>query len=223
MGHKGLLWMTALLTGILCFAPVKETSALSLDEILANMQSIYEKTDDLKANFIQEVTIKSMNRTEREEGVFYFKNPRRMVWDYTKPKAKKLVINPKTAWFYIPEDSAVYIQDADSVFKSRIGIRFLSGMGKIQEDFHIAFSSPDHADREGNYLLKLTPKEPDFGVGELLLTVNKESFHISRLSFSDTYGNATRLHFRNLRINNKLPEKMFTFIPPSGAEVYNAR
>ncbi len=215
--------MAALLTGILYFTSAKETAALSLDEIMANMQRIYEKTDDLKANFIQEVTIRSMNRTEREEGVFYFKNPRRMVWDYTKPKTKKLVINPKTAWFYIPEDGAVYIQDAESVFKSRIGIRFLSGMGKLQEDFHIAFCLPDHADREGNYLLKLAPREPDFGVGELLLTVDKESFHIIRLSFADTYGNATKLHFRNLKINNKLPEKMFTFIPPAGVEVYNAR
>lgn len=212
--------IAVLLAGLLLFLRAKEAVALSLDEITARTQRVYEKTTGLKANFTQETTIKSMGRTEREEGVFYFKNPRRMVWDYTKPKTKKLVINPQTAWFYIPEDGVVYIQDAEGVFKSRIGIRFLSGLGKLQEDFRCAFAAPEHVDREGNYLLKLAPREADFGIGELFVAIDKETFHISRLSFADTYGNTTRLYFRNIKINNKLPDEMFSFSPPPGTEIY---
>ena len=209
-----------LLAGMLFFLRAKEAGAMSLDEIIARTQRTYEKTTGLKADFTQETTIKSMSRTEREEGVFYFKNPRRMVWDYTKPKTKKLVINPQTAWFYIPEDSVVYIQDAEGVFKSRIGIRFLSGLGNLQEDFRCAFAAPEHVDQEGNYLFKLAPREPDWGIGELFIAIDKETFHINRLSFADTYGNTTQLYFRNIKINNKLPDKMFSFSPPAGVDVY---
>ena len=212
-----------LLAGLLLFLRAKEAAALSLDEITARTQRVYEKTTDMKANFTQEATIKSMGRTEREEGIFYFKNPRRMAWDYTKPKTKKLVINHQTAWFYIPEDGVVYIQDAEGVFKSRLGIRFLSGLGKLQEDFSIAFAVPEHVDREGNYLLKFAPREADFGIGELFVAIDKETFHISRLIFTDTYGNITRLSFRNIKFNNKLPDHIFSFSPPPGVDVYNTR
>jgi len=208
---------------MLFFVLPNKIMAMPLNELIAQAQDRYEKTGDVKADFIQEATIKSMNKTEREEGVFYFKNPRRMVWDYTKPKKKKLVINPQTAWLYIPEDSIVYVQDAESILKSKVSIRFLAGLGKLKNDFHIAFAGPDHVDREGNFLLKLVPKERDFGMEELFLALDKEKLQITRLSFTDGYGNTTRLFFRNINVNNNLPEKFFTFIPPAGVEVYHNR
>jgi outer membrane lipoprotein-sorting protein len=40
---------------------------LVVGDIAQNIQSSYEKTKDLKADFIQEATIKSIKKTEREE------------------------------------------------------------------------------------------------------------------------------------------------------------
>lgn len=85
-------------------AQVVRAQPLSLEQLTAKTQEVYEKTTDLKAGFIQEVTIKSMKKTEREEGTVYFKNPRMMLWDYTMPKSKKLVINAQKAWLYVPEE-----------------------------------------------------------------------------------------------------------------------
>jgi outer membrane lipoprotein carrier protein len=211
-----------LVVGILLFSLAPSAIALSLDEVVANAQQGYEKTDDLKANFLQEVTLKSLRKTNREEGTFYFKKPRQMVWDYTLPKAKKMVINAKTVWLYIPADSVVYVQDAAEVFKTQAIVRFLSGWGKLADDFAITFARPDVADKDGNFLLKLVPHERDFGIGELFLTLDKQ-FQISQVNFTDSYGNATRLIFRSIKINNNLPEKFFSFIPPAGTEVYRNR
>jgi outer membrane lipoprotein carrier protein len=196
--------------------------ALSLEEVIANAQQVYEKTDDFKANFLQEVTMKSLRKTNREEGIFYFKKPRQMVWDYTLPKAKKMVINAKTVWLYIPADGVVYVQDAAEVFKTKAIVRFLSGWGKLAEDFTITFARPEVADKDGDFLLKLVPQVRDFGIQELFLTLDRQ-FHISQVSFTDSYGNATRLLLRNIKINNNLPEKFFSFVPPAGTEVYRNR
>jgi len=217
------LFLAVFLPGVFFFVTSQEAIAMSIAEVIDKAQDAYEKTLDIKANFIQEVNIKSLNKTDREEGIFYFKNPRRMVWDYLKPKAKKMVINPQTAWLYIPEDRVVYLQDAEGVFKSKASIRFLSGLGKLTEDFRITFVSPDNVDREGNFLLNLVPKERDFGIEEFFLTLDKETFQVTRLSFTDSYGNTTRLLFRNIKINNHLPEKFFSFTPPAGVEVYRTR
>jgi outer membrane lipoprotein carrier protein len=214
--------LAVLVWGILFFSLPPCALALALNEVVANAQNVYEKTDDFKANFLQEVSMKSLRKTNREEGIFYFKKPRQMVWDYTLPKAKKMVINAKTVWLYIPADSVVYVQDAEEVFKTKAIVRFLSGWGKLAEDFTITLARPDVPGKDGDFLLKLVPHERDFGIKELFLTLDKQ-FQISQVNFTDSYGNATRLLFRNIKINNNLPEKFFSFIPPAGTEVYRNR
>ena len=194
---------------------------LPLKDLIAKTQERYEKTVDLKARFIQEVTIKAMNKTDREEGTVYVKNPRRMLWNYSKPKAKKLIINPKNAWLYIPEDRVVYIQDTDTIYKSKLAVKFLSGIGKLGEDFHINFSRPDPLDGKGNYLLTLTPFNSDTGIDKLNLTLDKDNFQIIQFSFTDLYGNVTRIRLTDIKINNNLSDKLFSFKPPPNVEIFN--
>jgi outer membrane lipoprotein carrier protein len=192
-----------------------------LKDLIAKTQERYEKTVDLKARFIQEVTIKAMNKTDREEGTVYVKNPRRMLWNYSKPKAKKLIINPQNAWLYIPEDRVVYIQDTDTIYKSKLAVKFLSGIGKLGEDFHINFSRPEPADGKGNYLLTLTPFNSDTGIDKMYLTVDQNNFQIIQFSFTDLYGNVTRIRLTDIKINNNLSDKLFSFKPPPNVEIFN--
>ena len=201
--------------------PACPAEVLPLKTLVVKMQESYEKTKDLKAGFLQEVTMKSMNRTEKEEGVFYFKKPQKMVWDYLKPKKKKLVINPRNTWFHLPDDRVVYLQDTESVLKSKLTIKFLSGMGNLQDDFQVSFLRADPLDEEGNYLLRLVPKSADIGMENLSLAIDKDSFQVVQFSFSDTYGNTSRIRFRNITINNGLPDGMFTFKTPPGTEVFH--
>lgn len=193
----------------------------SLSTVISRMQGAYDRTHDLKASFIQEVTLKSVGRTEREEGTLYLKNPRRMLWDYQKPRAKRLVVNPQKAWLYIPEDSVVYVQNADQLFKSKMAVRFLSGMGKLREDFQVSFAESGPVDQNGNYQLKLIPKAAGLGADQLNLVVDKNTYQIVEGSFTDPYGNATRIRFRDIKVNNRFSDRLFTFKVPAGAEVFN--
>jgi outer membrane lipoprotein carrier protein len=193
----------------------------TLEKLTVRMQETYDKTQDLTAKFVQELTIQSIKKTEREEGTVYIKNPKRMYWEYTRPKSKKLVVNPQKAWLYVPEDHVVYVQNADAMYKSTLIIRFMSGIGRLQEDFQIEYAAPEATDKEGHYLLVLTPKKADLGIDRLHLTVDRNSFQIVQCRFSDAYGNLTRIRFQNIRTNNSLPESLFHFKPPQGVEIFN--
>jgi outer membrane lipoprotein carrier protein len=144
-----------------------------------------------------------------------------MLWNYSKPKAKKLIINPQNAWLYIPEDRVVYIQDTDTIYKSKLAVKFLSGIGKLGEDFHINFSRPEPADGKGNYLLTLTPFNSDTGIDKMYLTVDQNNFQIIQFSFTDLYGNVTRIRLTDIKINNNLSDKLFSFKPPPNVEIFN--
>jgi outer membrane lipoprotein carrier protein len=213
----------AILLTVMFFSPaaVVRAEVLSLEQLIAKAQETYEKTKDLKARFIQEATIRSMKKTEREEGMVYFRNPKMMLWDYQKPKAKKLVINDRKAWLYIPEDRMVYVQNTEDVYRSQAAIRFLSGIGKLSEDFQIRFTKDSPLDENGNYLLTLTAKETGSVIDRLYLSIDGKTFQISWCSFSDAYGNTTRLNFINVRVNRGISDKLFDFKPPAGVEIVN--
>lgn len=194
---------------------------LSIDELTVKVQDVYEKTRDIKAHFVQEATIKSMQKTEREEGIVWIKNPKRMYWDYTRPKEKKLIINPTKAWLYVAEDRIVYLQDSDDIFRSRLAVKFLSGIGKLSEDFAINFSKNSRLDEKGNYLLTLTAKEQGAEISHIHLTIDKKTFQILQISFPDSYGNTTRLSFDDIKTNTGVADSFFVFRPPAGVDIVN--
>lgn len=220
-------WVYALVFFIFCgfllggVRILRAADAPSLPALISRMQDAYERTRDLKASFVQEVSLKSVGKTEREEGILYLKNPRRMLWDYRKPQVKKLIVNPQKAWLYVPGDSVVYVQSADSIFKSKMTVRFLSGMGKLREDFQVGFSESGALDQEGNYRLRLLPRAAGLGTDQLNLIVDRKSYQILEGSFTDPYGNVTRIRFRNIRVNSGLTDPMFNFKVPTGVEVFN--
>jgi len=197
-----------------------QTDKMPLEDLVDRIQSVYDAAKDLKADFSQEATIKSLKKTEKESGTVYFKKPRRMLWDYSSPQKKKLIINPQTAWLYVPEDKLVYMQNSEALVNSRLTIRFLTGIGKLRDDFQIKYA-PEPLDKAGNYQLELVPKsrEAAGGFDKLSVTVDKNSFFIIRCIFKDMYGNVTRITFSNIKTNNGLQDKMFNFKPPAGVKV----
>jgi outer membrane lipoprotein carrier protein len=224
MGRNSYLFIitVGMLMGLICLPEgTVQAETLSREQIAQGLQRTYEKTADFKARFVQEVTLASVNRKEREEGTVYYKPPQRMLWDYTKPKVKKLIINPTKAYLYVPQDQAVYVQDTPKLLKSQILVRLLDGLGKVTEDFNLAFvKATEPTDAEGNYLLYLTPKKVDLGVDRIQVTVHKTDFTIIQCQFSDVYGNRTAVSFRNIVLNSNLPDRLFQFKPPPKVEIY---
>jgi outer membrane lipoprotein carrier protein len=216
------LWLIAALFLIISLPGIAPAEELPpIDDIVQKLQNTYEKTDDFKANFLQETTIKSIKKTEIEGGTVFFKNPRNMLWDYTKPKAKKLVINRHKAWLYLPQEKVAYWQKSDNIFQSKALIKFLSGLGKLKDDFAITYAEPKALDKNGNYLLLLVPLEKNTILNPIQINVDKSKFYILQVNFDDVLGNSTSIKFSNISINNGLTDKMFQFQPPAGVSIFD--
>lgn len=211
---------TAIFLGIVTHPVLGAADLLPIDDTVSRLQQMYEKTQDFQANFIQETTVKSIRKTDVEEGIVYFKNPKQMLWDYKRPKTKKLIINAQKAWLYLPQDKAVYTQESDKIFKSEALIKFLSGLGKLRDDFTIKYDTPGTMDKGGNYLLRLYPREKGASYEYLQMTIAKSDFHILQVSFDDIMGNSTVLKFSGIKINTGLSSKLFQFQPPSRVSIF---
>lgn len=231
--QKGPCRTCKMFTGKLCYClvivllcvlcPIDTPSSaetITLTQLIARIQQTYDETEDFTGHFIQKATITTINRTVTEEGTLYLKKPRRMFWDYTKPALKKLILNPRKAWLYLPDEHMVYIQDTKTLLTSKMTIRFLSGIGDLKDDFEVSFSTPESRDERGNYRITLVPRHHETGVTRLLLTIDKDSYFIIGFTFIDMYENTTDLTFQDVITNTGIPETMFTFTPPPGVDIY---
>lgn len=213
-----IIWVLASLFFLL---PVPHLWALSLDDLLARIEKQYNQTTDFQADFIQETMLKSIGKTEREQGRLYFKKPRKMLWRYEKPKAKTLVVNTEKSWLYIPEDQVAYVQKTDRLLQSTVAVRLLSGFIGIKDDFQVQFAATDQVDRKGNYMLRLIPRERNAGFSKAHIDINGTTYNINRVWFEDPYGNVTRVILSNIKMNQQLKDEKFLFAPPAGVEIFS--
>ena len=224
--NKGLTAITAcklilaILFFVFCPFVCMAAELPPIDDVVLKLQQTYEKTDDFKADFIQKTIMKSIKKTDVEEGSVFFKNPKNMLWKYTKPKEKKLIINSREAWLYLPQEKIAYTQKSEYIFQSKVLIKFLSGLGKLKDDFSIKYTQPESLDKNGNYLLLLIPLEKSSAYNSLKITVDKSNFYILQVSFDDFMDNSTILRFSNISMNAGLTQKMFQFKPPAGVQVF---
>jgi outer membrane lipoprotein carrier protein len=215
------LWVLIVLLKILDVSTAIAATPAPIDEVINRLQQAYEKTQDFKAGFSQTTTIRSTKKTDIEEGTIYFKNPKNMLWNYSKPKAKKLIINSRKAWLYLPQEKVAYVQEADYIFTSHTLIKFLSGLVKLKDDFSIKYAEPNALNKQGDYLLILTPLEKTPSLYPFLITVDKNSSLILQVSFEDTMGNSIVVKFYNIATNTGLTGKMFQFKHPKGISIFN--
>jgi outer membrane lipoprotein carrier protein len=187
-------------------------------EVLNEIQSRYEKTNDFEASFIQEYVGKGIRQSSRGEGKVYFKKKGMMRWDYTVPN-QKLVSDGRTLWYYQPEEKQVLVSDVSRVLKERTPLAFLAGEGNISRDFNFLNLNESVSQKEDHYVIGLAPKEIIPTLSKLVLTVDKKSYLVLQADVFDGLGNLTRTRFINIKTNVGISQSFFQFTAPPGTEV----
>ncbi len=189
-------------------------SALGATEIVARLQTRYQETQGFQADFVQEVESASFGYTLTSQGRVFFKKPGKMRWDFSQP-AQLFISDGVFFWFYQAAENQVVRTPFHQAFQSHTPISFLTGVGRLEDDFEISLQ--DTATE--TYVLHLTSKHDADPVGRLTLAVDPVTFDIVRATVSDPLGNITRLQFTNITRNISLPDSLFQFTIPAGVDV----
>jgi outer membrane lipoprotein-sorting protein len=106
----------------------------------------------------------------------------------------------------------------DQAFRSQMPVSFLTGVGRIADDFVVHIE-----DGTGEKLrLRLEPKRSSADVGILWLEVDRTTYDIIGAEVKDPLGNTSKLILENLRRNTGLDDRSFRFDIPPGADVMDA-
>jgi outer membrane lipoprotein carrier protein len=227
----------ALLVLVLVSAPawaVEKQAALK--DVVSALEKGYASLQDVQADFVQKTVIAGINREQKGSGELLLKKPASTTamfrFNYTKPK-QQIVSNGKQVWFYLPENRQVMVSSVADMFKggNSIALNYLTGLGHVSRDFTVSFAQ-EPQDKNGNYLLELSPKSPSAVLAKLQLTVSaaavesflrdgsvRDIFPVLASVIHDAGGNQTRIDYSRVRVNKGLANSRFTFKVPAGVEV----
>ena len=149
------------------------------------------------------------------------KRPNRMRWEYTQPTAKLFVLDGRRTYFYVPRDNQVAVAawQGSTEFTPLL---FLVGRGDLKRDFLIERADDDPKLAAGDTVLRLVPRIEQAQFKEVLIEVRQTEAEILRLSVLEHGGNRNDYLFRRPQANTALPDALFRFKVPPGAEVLQA-
>jgi outer membrane lipoprotein carrier protein len=213
-----LVWICALLAAIVS-APSWATQ--DLDAVVRKVQERYDTTRDFTADVTQEMTIASLGKTTSAHGTVAFKRPGKMRWDLRQGEQQVIVADGETLWLYQPSEQQVLKAPFNAAFRATTPISFLTGVGKIAQDFEVSVDPEDEKGSAEMHLV-LVPRRDSSGVGRLRLTVARDSGEIRGADIHDPLGNVSRLRFEHIQRNVGLTDDQFTFQVPPGVDVISA-
>ncbi len=194
--------------------------------LAALVQSFYDQTTSVTADFHQTQYTKVYQRYDRARGRVVFQKPGKMRWNYAAPNGQVFVADGDRLLVYQPPeegetrgqmiDRAV---DEDSLPQA---FAFLMGTGRLDEDFDLRLLEPSRQGFPEGQVLELRPRTPSAHYDRVLFFVRvveqggRSAGIIQRVLIIDAQGNRNRFDFRNLQFNRQYPTRFFRFEPPAG-------
>lgn len=213
-----------------------QAAEATLQQVVSTLEQGYASLQDLQAAFHQSTTLAGFPKPQKGHGELALRRPAQGTaqfrFDYTVPK-QSIISNGKQVWFYQPENRQVLISSLEGMMKggNSIGMAYLTGLGNVSKDFNAAFAKPNR-DKQGNYLLELTPRKPTPVLASLRLAIReeavnamladgkiKEPFPIASSTVVDFSGTETLISYSRIRTNNGFSAAKFNFKIPQGVEI----
>ncbi|MFY9941219.1 MAG: outer membrane lipoprotein carrier protein LolA [Desulfobacterales bacterium] len=216
----GLL-LLCLSAGVAAFGAEADTKtpaagqAALLQRVIEGVENRYA-VPGFSADFTQSSTIKALDLTDTASGRALFMHPAKMRWEYDQPEKKIYISDGTTLWVYSPDQNQVMVGHAPEFFKGGQGASFLADMQSMRKQFVIALA-PEQT--EGAHTLKLLPREKNIDLASIYLTVDAETFIVSRVDTVNAYEDRTRIVLSGVRFEQHPDPDQFHFTVPPGADV----
>jgi outer membrane lipoprotein carrier protein len=193
-------------------APVSK----DLKQVLDRLQRHYHDTNSFTAKFNEEIATVGAPKKNRT-GTVSFRKPGRMRWEFDDPEKQTIVSDGETLYSYDPDLNQVVETPLKQALKSSSATSFLLGIGNIDRDFKAAFAHP--ATPTGLVDLILDAKTGGY---KIEVGLDPKSYNLMTLTLTDQLGDVTRIDFSDIHDNVELPDSIFAFKTPAGADVVTA-
>lgn len=180
-----------------------------LEEVLAGLKAKAQATGTIRSRFVQEKRLAMLARPLVSEGLFFFRRPDALRWEYTAPVRSYLVMHAGR--------SRRYSELSGQTVSAEAGADPLAAMMAAQL---LAWATFDLARLEGQYamalesadpvVLRLDPKGASNGfIDHLRVAFTPDASSVASIELFEPGGDLTRLTFHDTVLNGELPPDLF--------------
>jgi outer membrane lipoprotein carrier protein len=197
-------------------APNGTPVSKDLKQVLDRLQRHYRDTKSFSAKFNEEIATVGAPKRQRQ-GTVSLRKPGRMRWDFETPDKQTIVSDGETLYTYDPDLNQVIETPLKQALKSSSATSFLLGIGNINRDFKAAFANPPARDGLVNLIL-----DAKTGGYKIEVGLDPKTYNLMKLTLTDQLDDVTRIDFTDIHDNVDLPDSIFAFKPPPGADIVTA-
>lgn len=184
---------------------------IDIERTLKGVENRYNKAQTLDVMFSETYSLKGRKRVEK--GELFLRKPGRMRWQYSEPPGKLFVSDGKFVYFSSPQENRAEKMKLNVTDDMRAPLAFLLG----GLEFHKDFKEFQAKSIDDGLFVTAIPKSDKFPYSEVSF-VTTPDFAIRRLYVKYQDNSTIEFDFDNEKRNPVLPETMFRFTPPPGAE-----
>jgi chaperone LolA len=189
------------------------------NEILRRVEQTAAGIRTMEADFTQVLRVPLLGTNRTSTGKLYQRKPDRFLMRFTDPAGDVMVADGRYFWLYYPSNDRTQV------------IRTSIAAGGEQADFQRQFLSnatarfvatlngDDVVDGRPVWALTLVPKQQS-PYKVIRIWVDKADNLVRRFEMTEENDSVRRLDLRNLKVNQPVPDDVFTFTPPPGTHVF---
>ena len=178
---------------------------------LDQLKSFLDASRSARGVFSQTVIAKSGKKPQQSAGIFALQRPGKFRWSYEKPHKQLLVSDGSRLWSYDPDLNQVVVKKLGAAFGASPAA-LLAGKD-LDKHFELTEGTP----ADGLEFVDARPRGGDASFERVRI-----GFAANRpvsMEIHDSFGQVTLLQFTRFETNPQLPESLFRFVAPAGADV----
>ena len=199
-------------------APEASAPEGSASYVLAQVQSYYDATKDLQAEFTQTYTHAVYGTKKVSKGTLKVRKPGKMVWDYAEADNADFYVDGSKVWVVERPTKQVITKD---VGKSDIAgaEKFLFGGKQLVSDFMVKLAGESLEKRygkKGHTAIRLKPRKKNPHYRELLLVVDDDTGRVDAFVVLNQDDSINYFDLGSVKRNTGMPVGAVTFKKPAG-------
>lgn len=195
------------------------------EEIVRRAASAYDSLRSLRARFRQELEMRVFEPPRRREGegFWYQRKPAYLRMDFSDPEGDVIVSDGDHLWLYYPSTHPGQVIRTGLTSPGR-GAAVVDLQGRIFRRARTLYR-PEYRGREDvtgrpAHLLELLPERTGTRYRQVRVWVDAQTHLLRKLEFHDRSETVRTITLDDLEPNVALPDSLFRFEPPPGAEVF---
>lgn len=201
---------------LLIFLTFSVTVAQEDENVLGELQKEFKTINDFRANFTQNSSFSNQTKSSTLKGKLSYKKDNKFRIELNN---SILVSDGKELWNFNKKENKVYINKLENEYS------FFSLKNIIldypQKSF-VRYLGEENLNGKTFKIIQITPKEGELNFETIKLWYNKQVF-IGKVEIIDSGGVKHQFELSGIKVNQKIPDSLFSFVPSEGSEVIDLR